>query len=229
MLVSQSKYSEAHQSGVTEIVIHSLDDFELSGTRYSAQGIPVGSIVLAGATGVPQGFYRRFANYAAEQAFKVRFLWNIVLPVLVKWKGYMAWSKLGMGEDLPLGVYRDWKRWCQHPGYFFDDEGFKHLKEIYAQVTIHYVAATSTYDLWAPPRSRDSFCQHYSGCELDLKIILPRQNQNIGHMGYFREGCKELWQDMLTWLSNSNPPLKGANQSATTDIPRAPSNKTIEV
>ncbi|WNQ02454.1 hypothetical protein ROJ25_06300, partial [Pseudomonas aeruginosa] len=25
----------------------------------------------------------------------------------------MAWSLLGMGDDLPLGVYRDWKRWCR--------------------------------------------------------------------------------------------------------------------
>ena len=35
--------------------------------------------------------------------------------------GYLAWSHLGMGEDLPLEVYRHWKAWCRYPHYLFDD------------------------------------------------------------------------------------------------------------
>lgn len=290
MVVSQSRKNEQNSSSVSHVSFRTEDGYELSGTRYGAIGKPVGTIVLAGATGVPQGFYRRFASYAAEQGFnvltfdyrgigqsksgslrdldmsfldwgrydvaaavdavyesglplylvghsyggqalgllpnhhrltaaysfgsgagwsgwmprseaiKVKLLWNVVLPALVKWKGYMAWSVLGMGEDLPLGVYRDWKRWCQHPRYFFDDDKFQYLKDTYAQVEIPYVAATSTDDLWAPPKSRDSFCQHYTGCELELKTIKPQDHQEIGHMGYFRESCRDLWDDMLTWF-----------------------------
>lgn len=93
-----------------------------------------------------------------SEAIKVRLLWNIVLPVLVKWKGYIAWSKLGMGEDLPIGVYRVWKRWCQHPGYFFDDESGQKLKAIYAQVSIPYVAATSSDDRWAAANVNSASC-----------------------------------------------------------------------
>src|SRR5690606_32895408 len=44
------------------------------------------------------------------ERLKVRFMWSVVLPLLVRKKGYLAWSTLGMGADLPLGVYRDWKR-----------------------------------------------------------------------------------------------------------------------
>ena len=51
------------------------------------------------------------------EALKVRLLWSCVLPAIVAAKGYMAWSVLGMGDDLPLGVYRDWKRWCRYPHY----------------------------------------------------------------------------------------------------------------
>ena len=58
----------------------------------------------------------------AEQ-IKVLILWNFIGPLLVRWKGYLAWSKLGMGVDLPLGVFRDWKHWCQFPRL----QPFRHL------------------------------------------------------------------------------------------------------
>ena len=57
---------------------------------------------------------------AAEQ-LKVQLMWRVIGPLLTRWKGYLPWSKLGMGEDLPLGVYQDWKHWCSYPRYFFDD------------------------------------------------------------------------------------------------------------
>jgi predicted alpha/beta hydrolase len=46
-----------------------------------------------------------------SEQLKVHIMWKILGPLLVKWKGYLAWSKLGMGEDLPLGVFREWKNW----------------------------------------------------------------------------------------------------------------------
>jgi predicted alpha/beta hydrolase len=33
-------------------------------------------------------------------------MWRVIGPLMTRYKGYLAWSKLGMGEDLPLGVYR---------------------------------------------------------------------------------------------------------------------------
>lgn len=55
----------------------------------------------------------------AERA-RVLALWHVIGPMLTRGKGYLPWSWLGMGEDLPLGVYRQWKRWCRYPGYWFD-------------------------------------------------------------------------------------------------------------
>jgi len=69
----------------------------------------------------------------AEQ-FKVLLMWHVIGPLLTRWKGYLAWSKLQMGEDLPLGVYRDWKRWCKFPRYFFDDPGMPHVAGLFGRV-----------------------------------------------------------------------------------------------
>jgi len=288
--VAQNEYIQQASPGSFEVVFKTTDEVRLSGIQYLAKGRLKGNIVVAGATGVPQGFYRRFALYACERGFnvltfdyrgigksksgslkkldmsfldwgrydvaaavdymhddrvplflvghsyggqslgllpnhhlltaaysfgsgagwsgwmskqeaaKVTLLWHVILPVIVKWNGYMAWSKLGMGEDLPKGVYEDWKRWCRNPAYFFDDEHFQYLKDVYARIAIPYVAATSTDDEWAPPRSRDSFCQHYVNCDLILKNIAHQKGRTIGHMGYFRESCSDLWDDLLHWF-----------------------------
>ncbi len=47
------------------------DNYLLKGNIYPAQGLRKGNIIVAGATGVPQGFYRRFAQFASEQGFEV--------------------------------------------------------------------------------------------------------------------------------------------------------------
>jgi predicted alpha/beta hydrolase len=55
------------------------------------------------------------------EALRVQVMWNMVLPTLTKLKGYTPMSMLGMGEDLPYGVYAQWKHWCKNQHYFFDD------------------------------------------------------------------------------------------------------------
>jgi predicted alpha/beta hydrolase len=53
------------------LILTAADGFKLGATRYGAQGEKRGSIVIAGATAVPQGFYRRFADHAAGRGFTV--------------------------------------------------------------------------------------------------------------------------------------------------------------
>ena len=47
------------------------DGYRLAAIRYSAQGPVQGNLIMAGATGVQQRFYRRFAEHASAQGFNV--------------------------------------------------------------------------------------------------------------------------------------------------------------
>jgi len=134
------------------------------------------------------------------EALKVRILWNLVLPPLVKWKGYMAWSLIGMGADMPYGVYRDWKRWCKNPRYFFDDPDYGYLKETYARNRFPLIAATATDDEWAPPASRDAFCKHFINSKIKLLNLEPQPGKTLGHMGYFKKDAEPYWQAALQWF-----------------------------
>lgn len=137
----------------------------------------------------------------AEQV-KVQLMWQLVGPLITRWKGYLAWSLLGMGEDLPLDVYRDWKRWCSHPRYFFDDPLMPDVAERFGRVTTPIRAANALDDRWAPPASRDAFMAGYRGSAWQGIDIDPRQSSlgALGHMGYFRRQAEPLWHDALDWF-----------------------------
>jgi predicted alpha/beta hydrolase len=138
------------------------------------------------------------------ERFKVGLLWNVLGPLVVPALGYMPGKFIG-GENLPKDVYRQWRRWCSFPNYFFDDPEMPQMKALFAQVKTPIMAATAIDDLWAPPISRDYFFRGYSGAavtHLDIDPnTLPKTNgqQGIGHMGYFRKGREQLWADALAW------------------------------
>lgn len=131
---------------------------------------------------------------------KVRLLWTLVLPPIAAWKGYAAWSSFGMGEDLPLGVYRKFRRWCNMPRFFFDDPEMAGIEETYAKVRTPIVAANALDDYWSLPRSRDAFVFAYRNAPVTRIDLDPRPVGSIGHMGYFRQHAAPLWNDALTWF-----------------------------
>ena len=56
------------------LTLTTADGYPLAATRYPARGATRGHLVMAGATGVPQGFYRRFAEFACSQGYEVMTL-----------------------------------------------------------------------------------------------------------------------------------------------------------
>ncbi len=55
----------------TTFTITTQDNYALGATRFEPQGDTHSEILIAGATGVPQGFYQRFAKHANAQGFAV--------------------------------------------------------------------------------------------------------------------------------------------------------------
>ncbi|MFZ6042824.1 alpha/beta fold hydrolase [Vibrio natriegens] len=267
------------------------DQYLIHGKLHAVLGQIHGRVIVAGATGVPQGFYRRFAEFASERGFetltfdyrgigeskpeslkgfnmdlldwgkrdlaaaidfmskddvpvfvighsygghafgllpnhdkvsgfyvygtgagwhgympyseqiKVLTMWNVVLPTLTWWKGYCAWNMLGMGEDLPKQAFNQWRYWCRFRHYFFDDPNMAGIEELYKAVKTPIVAANALDDLWAMPKSRDAFVQHYSNAPLTRLDLTPETlGGKIGHMGYFRKNATPLWQASLDWF-----------------------------
>ena len=137
------------------------------------------------------------------ERYRVWAMWNVLGPIGTRMYGYHPMSKLGAGEDLPMGVYRDWKRWCALPHYFFDDPEAKAITDKFADVRIPIGAAVSRDDLWAPPASRDAFFKGYANAAVDPIDLSPTSLgvRQVGHMGYFRpQTGLVLWPQIFQWL-----------------------------
>jgi predicted alpha/beta hydrolase len=272
------------------ITVHCADGTQLAATVYAPSGAVRGQIMVAGATAVPQKFYRRFADHANAQGFavttfdyrgiggsappklrgyrmdwldwgrvdmaavcasmqarcsaplyivghsygghgfglmpnhatvrqfygfgvgagwsghmpplerlRVNFLWHVASPVLNRLFGYAPWKLLGMGEDLPLDLANQWKRWCSFPHYYFDDPTMVDALTNYQNIRTPLTFVNASDDAWALPRSRDAFVQGYTHAPITRREVSPASVglPTIGHMGYFRAGAEPLWDHVL--------------------------------
>lgn len=273
----------------TPVDLIAADGHHLAATRFAPEGEAHGSIVVAGATAVPQRFYRRFAEYSAGRGYdvltldyrgtggsrpeslrgyrmnyadwarldipaaieaqshpdrhpdrplfvvghsyggaafglvpnhdrvtgvyafgagagwhgwmprlerlRVLALWHLIGPPLTATLGYLPWSRVMAGEDLPTDAFRDWKRWCSFPHFVLDDPRHPEARGEYASVRTPMVLANSTDDPWSPPRSRDAIATGYSNAPVRAVDIDP--GAGMGHMGYFRATSQPLWDDVL--------------------------------
>lgn len=283
--------SRLRRKGEREI-LWTADGYPITATRYTTSASSRAHLVVAGAVGVPQRFYHRFAEFAAAAGYacmtldyrgvglsapatlqgfrmdyfdwarldlaaavaamrrpdlplyvvghsfgghafgllpnqahvsgfytfgtgagwhgwmplleriKVFVMWNALGPLLTGWNGYLSWSLLGMGEDLPLDFYRRWKHWCRYPNYFFGDPAMRHLAREFDRVRAPLMAANSIDDRWAPPQSRDAFMAGYRNAARHTLDLDPAHLglRGIGHMGYFRPDAVPLWASALAWL-----------------------------
>jgi predicted alpha/beta hydrolase len=191
----------ASQRGPTWLVGHSLAGHAIGQLPDPAK--LKAAYVCAGGAGW-HGYMPR------SEQFKVKLLWNVIGPIATRTLGYQPMSKFGLGEDIPVSIYRQWKHWCQFPHYFFDDPQAKHITEKFARVTIPIAAVNAIDDWWALPTSRDAFFKGYTNAQVEPITLDPQAMglKDIGHMGYYRAQVGAvLWPKILHWLSTKGMTL----------------------
>lgn len=77
--MSPLKMNDALLFQTEPVQFQAHDDYVLSGIRYIPTQTIKAKIIVASATGVPQPFYRRFAEYAAQRGYEFLLLIIAVL------------------------------------------------------------------------------------------------------------------------------------------------------
>ena len=171
-----------------------------------------GALLFAVSTGYVAGL----ATYYKPQALA---FWHLIGPALTRAYGYPKLSKLGLMEDLPTGVYRDWRRWCRSPDYFFDARFGPGGTE--AGTTINSLGAPVPMPAWdamdypirhvhAPTdeisslRNVRTFWRHWRPADGVEQIVLDPADYGgkpIRHFDYFRKRFADtLWVESVAWL-----------------------------
>lgn len=144
------------------------------------------------------GYWKLFP---APEKYRVWFMLRLLGPALYSVFGYVP-GKLGMGEDLPRGVFKEWAGWCMNPRYLYDDdtlEAQKHFPDYKGALR----AIGMSDDDWAPPVTVAGLISGYTGTTPEHITVTPESvgQKKIGHFGYFREPSREpLWREAAEWL-----------------------------
>lgn len=146
----------------------------------------------------------RLIAHAAER-LKVRLILRVLGPLTSTLLGYVPGRRLGLGEDLPAGVFREWSGWTTLPRYFFDDPTLG-AAERFAKQRLPILALGFDDDPWANPVAIDLLVSYLTHAAVERRQIDPRATGSgpVGHMGFFRSRPGAvLWPGVADWLAQA--------------------------
>lgn len=145
-------------------------------------------ISIAGSTGHIKGLKGRTKLLAP-------LMFNLLFPLSSAFKGYGAAKVIGMGENLPKGVARQWAQFCSRPGYVMNAVGKTINKHYHEQVYCPITAIAATDDEIATEQNIDALLKLYPLAPTKKLIIQPKHygHRSIGHMLMFRPSHQNLW------------------------------------
>lgn len=126
------------------------------------------------------------------------FVWmHAALPAVGAALGFIP-GRLGMGEDLPNTVAREWARWCRTRGYLMGDDTSR--RALYERITAPILAISFSDDDYAPKETVDAWLAFFPRAPKEHRHESPAEA--VGHFGFFRSAAQQtLWPQAAAWLA----------------------------
>jgi predicted alpha/beta hydrolase len=137
----------------------------------------------------------------SPERYRVYALLNFVGVPLTRLLGY-APGRMGLGLDLPKGVFLQWVRWVMNKRYMFDDPTLEALAN-FPNYRGALRALCISDDPWATRPAVDLLCSGFTSITPDIDTITPSDLgvARIGHFGFFRSQHRDmLWRGAAEWL-----------------------------
>lgn len=131
------------------------------------------------------------------------FLWHALMPGATRLCSYFPSKRLGLSEDLPAGVARQWAHWGRNPDYIVDDAGAP-IREHFASYRGPIRSYSFADDIHAPRAGVESLVNCYTAAPKDWHHRAPEELgvKAIGHFGFFRDQFRaSLWAETCAWLT----------------------------
>jgi predicted alpha/beta hydrolase len=141
--------------------------------------------------------------WPAPHRWLLAALWWIGMPGLTAVFGRFPSRMVGLGDDLPPGIARNWARWCRHRGYVVDDEG-RPVREGYRGYRGAVRAYSFEDDVLGPRRAVEELLDWFEGAEVEHRHLAPSElgRDEVGHFGFFRSPSEaNLWPEAASWLA----------------------------
>lgn len=158
------------------------------------------------AIGCQSGYWR---HWPFPRRYLLLLLWTAGIPVLSRLMGRFPARRLGLGEDLPSGVAREWAGWCRHAHYYIDG-----APDLETYGLRDFRGPMRAYSFWddpfAPRPSVDAFLSWFTNARTEHRHIGPDDFDvaSLGHFSFFRQRFKQtLWKEWADWLEAGGSPV----------------------
>lgn len=142
-------------------------------------------------------------NMAMPYRAKARYFMDVFIPVSNALFGYSKTSKVGMGEDLPKNVAKQWRDWCNGAGYINTAFGKTVKTHYYDEVTLPALWVNAPDDDIANDKNVADMIRVFPNMQASTKTLMPQDYglKHIGHMKFFSRQNQVLWQQAIDWLT----------------------------
>jgi predicted alpha/beta hydrolase len=158
------------------------------------------------------GSIRRVLMVAASSGYVwgLRFPYSIAayaylrfyLPATAWGLGYSPGRAVGMGEDLPAGVARQWSRWCLRPGYVANEFGRGVTRHYYDEFRAPILSLSASDDSIATAQNVEDLLRLFPAAPKQTLYLVPSRFNvpSFGHVEFFRASRSAAWPIALDWL-----------------------------
>ncbi|MBJ9955773.1 alpha/beta hydrolase family protein [Acinetobacter courvalinii] len=145
-------------------------------------------LAIAGSTGHVKGLKGKTKVLAPV-------MFNVIFPVSSYVKGYGATQFIGMGENLPKNVAKQWAEFCSKPGYVMNAIGKTIFEDYHQQIQCPITSFWATDDEIATHSNVQDLLRLYPNAQTKLIELNPQQlgYKRIGHMLMFKKSHQKIW------------------------------------
>ncbi len=156
------------------------------------------------------------SDHPARWQVLARMFWYGQGPLAAALFGYLPGRALGLGADLPAGVYWQWRRWCTSRGFWLSDVGGRLPMPDFAAFRGDLRVVAVADDGMVPPRASWRLMALYPEAWKRQAVLRPVAGP-IGHIAAFAPRNAALWPQILgQCASRSAQPAKIFSSATTT-------------
>ncbi len=139
------------------------------------------------------------SDHPLRYRWKARLFWSAPVRVAAGLFGYLPGRMVGLGADLPRGVYEDWRRWCLNPGWHLSDVGRSLPLPDPHRVKGHLRMIAVADDDLVPPAAVWRARALYPEAMKEQLVLRPEAFglKSIGHIPPFHRRNAVLWPAIL--------------------------------
>lgn len=137
------------------------------------------------------------SDHPPGMRIRASLLWYLLGPVSTAALGYLPARWLGLGLDLPKGVFWQWRRWLLDRGGPPADPALGGLRRPGITGPLTLIALSD--DTMLPPASVERMRAWHPGAEIDYRLIRPGDAglAAIGHIQAFHSRNAVLWPRLI--------------------------------